>query len=208
MFEIGGTDRVYAEPVQGEEMTLQTEAFVQATNNHMLTILAEEPASELEEFVYIVSHDLRNSARALTEVPQWLRSDLEEQGVVLGADTREDFDLLERHADNTYTGYCRVNASAFDEGEDLSAYLLQKGWAVALPDAPFEYQTLEKIARTRGFGVWGMPVDNVVIDCPASMGVAMIPEDGLEPDELIQKADLALYRAKNAGRNRVEFSVS
>ncbi len=71
-------------------------------------------------------------------------------------------DLLERHDDNTYTGYCRVNASAFDEGDDLSAYLLQKGWAVALPDAPFEYQTLEKIARTRGFGVWGMPVDRIV----------------------------------------------
>lgn len=71
-------------------------------------------------------------------------------------------DLLERHADNTYTGLCRVNASAFDDGDDLGAYLLQKGWAVALPDAPFEYQTLEKIARTRGFGVWGMPVDRVV----------------------------------------------
>lgn len=71
-------------------------------------------------------------------------------------------DLLERHDDNSYTGYCRVNASAFDEGDDLSAYLLQKGWAVALPDAPFEYQTLEKIARTRGFGVWGMPVDRIV----------------------------------------------
>jgi endonuclease YncB( thermonuclease family) len=71
-------------------------------------------------------------------------------------------ELLQRNADNTYTGLCRVNYSAFDEGEDLSAYLLQKGWAVALPDAPFEYQTLEKIARTRGFGVWGMPVDRVI----------------------------------------------
>ena len=70
--------------------------------------------------------------------------------------------LLERHMDNTYTGQCRVNVSAFDEGDDLSAYLLQKGWAVALPDAPFEYHTLEKIARSRSFGVWGMPVDNVI----------------------------------------------
>ena len=36
------------------------------------------------------------------------------------------------------------------------------GWAVALPDSPFEYQALEKIARTRSFGVWGMPVDRVL----------------------------------------------
>ena len=51
--------------------------------------------------------------------------------------------------------------SVLDPGEDLSAYLLEQGWAVALPDAPFEYQTLEKIARSRGFGVWGTPVDNI-----------------------------------------------
>ena len=70
--------------------------------------------------------------------------------------------LLKRHKDSTYTGQCRVNVSAFDEGDDLSAYLLQKGWAVALPDAPFEYHTLEKIARSRSFGVWGIPVDNVI----------------------------------------------
>jgi endonuclease YncB( thermonuclease family) len=71
-------------------------------------------------------------------------------------------ELLQRNDDRTYTGLCRVNVSAFDEGDDLSGYLLQKGWAVALPDAPFEYQALEKIARSRSFGVWGMPVDRVL----------------------------------------------
>ncbi len=59
-------------------------------------------------------------------------------------------------------GWCRVKASRFNEGEDLSAYLLEQGWAVAFPDAPFEYQTLEKIAQSRRFGVWGIPVDRVV----------------------------------------------
>ena len=55
--------------------------------------------------------------------------------------------------DGTLTALCRV------KGEDLSAYLLERGWAVALPDAPFEYLTLERIARHRGFGVWGIPID-------------------------------------------------
>jgi endonuclease YncB( thermonuclease family) len=68
---------------------------------------------------------------------------------------------LQRNDDRTYTGLCRVNVSAFDEGDDLSGYLLQMGWAVALPNAPFEYQALEKIARSRSFGVWGIPVDRV-----------------------------------------------
>ncbi len=70
-------------------------------------------------------------------------------------------EILARNEDRSLVGLCRVNSSSFDPGEDLSAYLLRQGWAVALPNAPFEYQTLEKIARSRGFGVWGIPVDNV-----------------------------------------------
>ena len=70
-------------------------------------------------------------------------------------------ELMEERADRSYVGWCRVGVSNFDEGIDLSAYLLERGWAVALPDAPFEYQTLEKIARSRQFGVWGTPVDNI-----------------------------------------------
>ncbi len=56
------------------------------------------------------------------------------------------------HQDGTITALCRVN------GEDLSAYLLERGWALALPDAPFEYSALEKIARHRSLGLWGFPV--------------------------------------------------
>jgi hypothetical protein len=33
---------------------------------------------------------------------------------------------------------------------------------VALPDASIEYQTLEKIARSRQVGVWGTPVDSAI----------------------------------------------
>jgi endonuclease YncB( thermonuclease family) len=68
-------------------------------------------------------------------------------------------ELLERNDDGSYIGQCRIGASAFDAGEDLSAYLLERGWAAALPDAPIEYITLEKIARSRGVGVWGIAID-------------------------------------------------
>ncbi|TXS95142.1 nuclease-like protein [Parahaliea aestuarii] len=70
-------------------------------------------------------------------------------------------ELLSRNNDRSFNGWCRVGASSFEEGEDLAAYLLQQGWAVALPDASFEYLTMEKIARARGLGLWGIPVDNI-----------------------------------------------
>lgn len=60
-----------------------------------------------------------------------------------------------RDADGTLVARCRT------DGEDLSAYLLERGWALALPEAPFEYQALERIARHRGVGVWGFPVDRL-----------------------------------------------
>jgi diguanylate cyclase (GGDEF)-like protein/PAS domain S-box-containing protein len=38
-----------------------------------------------------------------------------------------------------------------------------------------------------------------------SIGLALYPEDGLGPDELLMRADLAMYRAKEAGRNNFRF---
>lgn len=38
-----------------------------------------------------------------------------------------------------------------------------------------------------------------------SMGVAIYPDDGLNSDELINHADTAMYRAKELGRNNIQF---
>ena len=59
----------------------------------------------------------------------------------------------DKNDDGTISAYCTA------DGDDLAAYLLERGWALALPDAPFEYQALEKITRHRGLGVWGFPVE-------------------------------------------------
>ncbi len=43
----------------------------------------------------------------------------------------------------------------------------------------------------------------VAITC--SIGVSIYPADGAEPDQLLKHADIAMYRAKEAGRNQVQF---
>jgi diguanylate cyclase (GGDEF)-like protein/PAS domain S-box-containing protein len=39
----------------------------------------------------------------------------------------------------------------------------------------------------------------------ASIGVGLCPNDGVEPDQLLKCADIALYRAKERGRNRLQL---
>ncbi len=50
-----------------------------------------------------------------------------------------------------------------------------------------------------------MTVDNRKVVITASLGLAIFPDHGLDPEELLQRADLALYAAKDAGRNRVQL---
>jgi diguanylate cyclase (GGDEF)-like protein len=48
-------------------------------------------------------------------------------------------------------------------------------------------------------------IDNHAIVVDASIGIAVSPDDGTEPDELIKNADLALFGAKASGRGTYRF---
>ncbi len=41
---------------------------------------SESNSSDFDDFIYLLSHDVRNSIRALIEVPQWIGEDLLEDG--------------------------------------------------------------------------------------------------------------------------------
>ncbi len=50
-----------------------------------------------------------------------------------------------------------------------------------------------------------MRIDDVRLEAPCSMGIAILPEDGDDSDALMQAADLALYHAKIGGKNHSRF---
>lgn len=66
-----------------------------------------------------------------------------------------------RNRDRSVNAICHVNRTNASAGEDLGAYLIQQGWAMARPQAPFEYHALEKIARQQSAGIWGFTIDGV-----------------------------------------------
>ena len=66
-----------------------------------------------------------------------------------------------QNADGSLSAFCFVDGrSVLDADVDLGAWLIQQGWAVAAPGAPFEYGVLEDIARTQRLGVWGFQLDS------------------------------------------------
>jgi diguanylate cyclase (GGDEF)-like protein/PAS domain S-box-containing protein len=48
-------------------------------------------------------------------------------------------------------------------------------------------------------------IDNKSLDLNASIGVSTYPSDGLDAESLINKADTAMYEAKQEGRNNYQF---
>lgn len=55
------------------------------------------PTQDIDDFIYLMSHDVRASVRALLELPQWIAEDLEEAGVAVNGSVAQSIDLMNRH---------------------------------------------------------------------------------------------------------------
>jgi diguanylate cyclase (GGDEF)-like protein/putative nucleotidyltransferase with HDIG domain len=149
----------------------------------------------------------RHFAQALNE--ELLRAERFERPLSL---VMADLDLL-RDINNTY-GHLAGDAVLQGIAEvfrsqlrhyDVPARFGGEEFAILLPETPPE-QALEiadRIRRSVAARAFDVETSSEPIKATVSIGVAAFPRDGSDANELIHQADLAVYRAKLQGRNRV-----
>jgi diguanylate cyclase (GGDEF)-like protein/putative nucleotidyltransferase with HDIG domain len=123
-----------------------------------------------------------------------------------------DLDLL-RDINNTYghlagDAVLRGIADVFRQQlrhYDVPARFGGEEFSLLLPETPPEqaFEIAERIRRAVAARRFEVETSSEPIRATISMGVAAYPRDGADANELVHQADLAVYRAKLQGRNRV-----
>jgi diguanylate cyclase (GGDEF)-like protein len=123
-----------------------------------------------------------------------------------------DLDLL-REINNSYghlagdavlAGIAKIFREQLRE-YDVPARFGGEEFAILLPETPSHeaIEIAERIRRAVARASFQVETSNEPIRATVSFGVASYPRDGMDPNELVHQADLAVYRAKLQGRNRV-----
>ena len=123
-----------------------------------------------------------------------------------------DLDLL-RDINNTY-GHLAGDAVLKGIAEifraqlrhyDIPARFGGEEFSILLPETPPDQalEIAERIRRAVAERKFDVETSSEPIHATVSIGVAGFPKDGTDANELIHQADLAVYRAKLQGRNRV-----
>jgi putative nucleotidyltransferase with HDIG domain len=88
---------------------------------------------------------------------------------------------------------------------DVPARFGGEEFSILLPETDPEqaFEIAERIRRSVGRKLFEVETSSEPIRATISLGIAAYPRDGTEANELVHQADLAVYRAKLQGRNRV-----
>jgi diguanylate cyclase (GGDEF)-like protein/putative nucleotidyltransferase with HDIG domain len=88
---------------------------------------------------------------------------------------------------------------------DVPARFGGEEFSILLPETPPEQalEIAERIRKAVADAAFEVETSSEPIRATVSIGVAGFPKDGVDANELIHQADLAVYRAKLQGRNRV-----
>ncbi len=102
-----------------------------------------------------------------------------------------------------------VQLQASVRGGDIACRMGGEEFAIMMPGATLAVAR-QRAEELRG-AIAALRVRHSQLDLPAvsmSCGVAAFPDHGVTADALLRAADQALYRAKEAGRNRVESAAA
>ncbi len=124
-----------------------------------------------------------------------------------------DLDLL-REINNTY-GHLAGDAVICAVADvfrvqlrhyDVAARFGGEEFSILLPETPVEkaLEIAERIRRAVAERSVDVSTSSEPIHATVSIGIASFPSDGADQNALIHQADLAVYRAKLQGRNRVQ----
>lgn len=109
-------------------------------------------------------------------------------------------DQLIRLAGERLLGCLRGSDTVYRQGGDEFIILLES----------FTKPEDVRVVATRIQNVLDEPfiLDGKTVAITASMGIALYPLDGTRPEQLLQRADEAMYEAKNLENNRFQFYAS
>ncbi|WP_240125470.1 putative bifunctional diguanylate cyclase/phosphodiesterase [Thermomonas alba] len=88
---------------------------------------------------------------------------------------------------------------------DTVARLSGDEFLILLGDLPDEDAIIAAVANLTHRLGQAFQVEGVDVLVTASLGIAVAPRDGSDTDTLLKHADMAMYRAKDAGRNTFRF---
>ncbi|MFN3207554.1 MAG: sensor histidine kinase [Roseovarius sp.] len=154
--------------------------------SHLSTIDRPGPVREAEEFLYIVTHDLKAFARAMCTLPGWIEEDLADAGLTLPAAVAGDMAML------------RDYARRLDEALDALTDLSRVG---RLADAP-DTHDLQALAARHCAALPGRPR----LDCTVACEPLFIRGPGNDLDRLFSAviSNAALHHDRDFGTLRIE----
>ena len=208
--------QVRANRVLQAEITKRTdiEAKLRQTNQEMTEQLSEIRTlqSQLEELAIHDGLTGLYNRRYLDDAleRELARAQREGHPVSIALIDLDNFKLLNdtygHQAGDAVLRYVSAMLSEQVRSSDIACRWGGEEFVLVLPNMPLSAAAERADGWRERFGGAGVRFGEFTLHTTLSVGVAAYPDQGTLPAQLLRAADEALYRAKTAGRNRVEIA--
>lgn len=152
----------------------------------------------------------RHFMTRLEEAYSRLQRDAEQGNSLLILDLDHFKEVNDRYGHATGDAVLQRVSAALRDGlrtEDVAGRIGGEEFAVLLPGTDLAMAAILAERLRQMIGEASVAVQNGGLSVTVSIGVAAMQASDIHADQVLQRADEALYRAKAAGRNRTEFAA-